>query len=155
MSQWTHFLGVVRFDSMGANCLPPPPGKNELLQDQLSEVNAVFQTNIPNGSEGPLKIDTILTGRGPSVLITGDLRDFGKKDLEVVLEWVNDCNNTINKNLKKGGKNFNNLYFLRDAIIYCEVEFDDTLYLIRQIKDASPDASKTFYLDEREVKEAS
>ena len=147
MSQWTHILGVIRFDSMGANCYPKPPEKDFILKTQASTVNAIFNSNLPAGSEGPLEINTFLTERGPTVLITGDLRDFGKEDLREVLEWVNDCVSKAHKKYKQI-KSFHELYHLRDGIVYCEVEYDDTLYLIRKIKSDDLDTQRMFYLDE-------
>ena len=85
MSQWTHLLGIIRFDSTAYNIFPEPRGKMKLMAEIANQVHDAFQRgHRPSGSEGSFQIDTVITSRGPSVLITGDLRDFGKADLQKI-----------------------------------------------------------------------
>ncbi|HUT43845.1 MAG TPA: hypothetical protein VMW95_05870 [Desulfobacterales bacterium] len=122
MSQWTHFLGVIRYDSMNKIVWPEPPNKEAAIAAELDLVSHIWQWNLPEGSEGPLQVKFHTTNRGPTVLITGDLRDFGKENLCEVLSWVNDCHKAVEKTKM--------MLILRDAFIDCRVEYDNTKYII-------------------------
>lgn len=139
MSQWTHILGVVRFDSMNKNVWPEPPNKEEALKAEFTFVDKCFQnSDIPNGSEGPIECQTIMTNRGPTVLLTGDLRDFGKEDLPRITEWLN----ALVKDMQEVALAARCLLFVRDTMVHCQVEFDETVYLISRNED-TPDKAFT------------
>lgn len=123
MSQWTHVIGVIRFDSIFTNSIyPPPRDKPRRIIEELDFVHRTFHGGMkPTGSEGPIEINTVATDRGPTVIITGDLRDFGKEELKSILTWANSQTEVV---LKRGDM------IVRDCMIDCRVEFDDTLYLI-------------------------
>ena len=124
MSNWTHILGVIRFESMNANVWPEPPNKTKVLAEEAELVHVMFHAvELPHGSEGPLSVETILTSRGPTVVLTGDLRDFGKEDLPSIVKWVNERKDTI-KDL-----------FVRDGFIRCEIEYGSDTFIIDDSKD--------------------
>ena len=127
MSQWTHFLGLIRYDSFVCNVWPEPINKESEMLRECELVNIHWQTNVPGGSEGPLEIQTSQTKRGPTVSITGDLRDFGREDLGSVLDWCNDCARRVASAAMGAMK----VLFVRDALLLAEVEFDPTLYIMR------------------------
>ena len=125
MSQWTHILGIIRFDSMAANVWPEPPQKTKVLKDEVKFIHNLFQKgDTVSGSERPIEIQTILTNRGPTVVITGDLRDFGKKDLPKIVNWANAIIKVINKEKKKYPT------LLRDAFINCNVEPNESFVIV-------------------------
>jgi len=132
MSQWTHFLGVIRFDSMSLNVWPEPEKKDEKVQKELDVIDRIFSdpTTLPWGSEGPIGVNTVLTDRGPTVLITGDLRDFGSEDLPRVVSWINKKLTEV-----KEIKSREMLIFLRDMFVNCDVEYNEKLFLIEENED--------------------
>lgn len=77
MSVWTHVAGVIRVDCIRCICEQP-------------EFNKIFDAcNIPMGSEGPLDFRVIENPEKDSlaaytVVIFGDLRDFGSKDISKI-----------------------------------------------------------------------
>jgi len=114
MSQWTHITGIVRFESYNSNVWPVPPNQAKLLMEEVALVNSLFQRlQPPAGSEGPLQTDALLTNRGPTVVVTGDLRDFGRAEVDGVLTWVKECVALVEKVAH---------VFLRDVSIRCSVE---------------------------------
>ena len=121
MSQWTHFLGVVRFDSLFLNVYPEPANKTRLAAAQVEKVHRLLQRGcVPMGSEGPIEFETVQTGRGPTVVIVGDLRDFGSdKDLQSVVDWLNQL---TGEEREIGG-------WIRDAFVRCAVEFKEYKYI--------------------------
>lgn len=129
MSQWTHFLGVIRFESLNLNSYPEPPEKQKIAINEVHFIHRYMQGGEPSGSEGPLQVETILTKRGPTVVLTGDLRDFGKSDLNGVVEWVNEKIKQIAKSASQTG------LAVRDAFIDCNVEYHDKKYIIEEIED--------------------
>lgn len=129
MSQWTHVLGVVRFDSIAKNVWPEPRDKDYIVKTEADFVHDYFQRgDTPSGSEGPIEFQTTITGRGPTVVLAGDLRDFGKEDLVTIVDWLNK----LRENIQKSFHNEKLLLCLRDAFIYCDVEFDENTYLIKE-----------------------
>jgi len=121
MSQWTHFLGIIRFDSMSKNVWPEPRNASDTIGREADTLYRMFHYgNVPRGSEGPIEINTIVTDRGPTVIITGDLRDYGKENLVDIPPWLNEVikDQQINSLL------------LRDAFIKCNVEYDNKLYIV-------------------------
>jgi hypothetical protein len=132
MSQWTHVSGVIRFESLAANVYPPPPNKNAILELEKDIVAQAFREDLPGGSEGPVEVVISYTSRGPTAQITGDLRDFGKEDLGRILEWANAKAKEV---FDKTRVAFQIPNFVRDAFIYCEVEYDNNLHLILLDRD--------------------
>jgi len=129
MSQWTHITGVIRFDSILQNMWPEPFDKTNKAIEEVKIVHDIFQRGIePAGSEGPIKIDTIMTNRGPTVVLTGDLRSFGVEDLKTITEWLQDRETAISKDSRLP------MLMVRDTNIICDVEFDG-LYLITHDHD--------------------
>ncbi len=146
MSQWTHFLGVMRFDSMALNVWPEPHNKEDITQQEADLVYRIWSSNLPMGSEGPIEIKTQITGRGPAVLITGDLRDFGMEELPDVLDWVNRCCQAVHEEAEK--KKI--CLFLRDGFVYCDIEYHK-LRIILEDESAEKDAER-FYVEVVEQK---
>lgn len=126
MSQWTHVLGVIRFDSMAKNVHPEPYNKDDIIHIEMDMVHNVFQHLRPEGSEGSLEIKTILTNRGPTVVISGDLRDFGEMDLQDILIWVNQCAKALIKQAQKSRM----MIWPRDGFINCDVEYSTEKFII-------------------------
>ena len=119
MSQWTHVLGVIRYDSLTQNVWPEPMDKEETVRQEAKTIDRLFKTSpLPAGSEGPIEIKTILTNRGPTVVITGDLRDFGNEDVQEILTWITQVCNLVEITCETNKF----LLFLRDGIIQCKVE---------------------------------
>ena len=143
MSQWTHILGVIRFDTMSKNVWPKPLDEETVTLKENDFIHNIFKnTPLPEGSEGPIRVDTILTNRGPTVIITGDLRDFEKGDLQQIVVWLNGCLASVRKLAKE-----NIMIWIRDSLIRCEVEHNETLYLI--VRNRSGKDSDRFELTER------
>lgn len=151
MSQWTHFLGVIRYDSLAAVVWPVPENKTEVLIDELQLVKTVYSVNIPEGSEGPLELNFINTNRGPTITISGDLRDFGKPELIQVLAWVSERYEIVQTLVMKQKR----LLMMRDAVIRCEVESDKTTYLIEFTNEGILDPKKHHGFLLREYQEGS
>lgn len=129
MSQWTHITGVIRFDSILQNMWPEPFDKTNKAIEETAIVHDIFQRGKePEGSEGPVKIDTILTNRGPTVVITGDLRSFGVDDLKDVTEWLQGRTMAVEKDKRLP------MLMVRDTNIICDVEYIG-LYLITHDHD--------------------
>ncbi len=123
MSQWTHVLGIIRFESMLANVRPEPYQKEKRLMDEVEKIHNHFQRgHTPSGSEGPIQIETILTNRGPTVVIAGDLRDFGTSDVDGIVSWLND-------RIEHMG-NAGIATWVRDVNISCDVEYLDHFLIV-------------------------
>ena len=60
MSVWTHILGVIRFDSMYLNATTQPDWR-EKLSFEKHLILSSFSGLLPEGSEGPMFIDCIIT----------------------------------------------------------------------------------------------
>ena len=119
MSQWTHILGIIRYDSMMKNIWPEPMDKEIIVREEAELVDRLFKTSIlPTGSEGPIEIKTIITNRGPTVIVTGDLRDFGSEDVPEILSWIVKVSKEIEKTCEKNSI----ILMLRDGIVQCDVE---------------------------------
>ena len=115
MSIWTHVLGIIRYDSFAANMSPVAVNKDQILAAQMQQISDSYQRSIPSGSEGPLDIQVILTNRGPTVVITGDLRDFEEADLQEIITWLNSQPDSL-------GNSLETMTFIRDVNILCDVE---------------------------------
>lgn len=149
MSQWTHILGVIRYDSLNMNVWPKPANKDKIVHQELDIINAVWQSGVPEGSEGPLQVDCLLTNRGPTVLLTGDLRDFGRPEIQEILQWAQE--------MEKVGKEemieCRCATFIRDGIIRCDVEFDRNIYIITHSTEDEDSAKWGFVLKTLQQKE--
>lgn len=110
MSIWTQVLGVVRFDCQGSN-------KKIIHNKGLPIILKAFSHAMPEGSEGPVEIKAIQTERGPTLLVTGDLRDFYSNDVISVLAWLNESLELI-KNMDAYDRLF---MHIRDGVVYCNV----------------------------------
>ena len=87
MSQWTHVTALIRYDAVLA-MMGEPITKEELGEISTFE-NPIDDTIIPCGSEGSLEYEILKTGGDSSlacraVAFWGDLRDFGKNEIEDV-----------------------------------------------------------------------
>lgn len=87
MSIWTHVSGVIRIDSI-------PQIMSYLNHEKdptESIINEVFNdSNVPNGSEGPLNIHYKCTypenyANWGFIVVEGDLRDY--EDIDKIEEW--------------------------------------------------------------------
>lgn len=91
MSTWTHVSGCIRVDSFP---FMPQPDFKKIFIKKLWDEKDDGECNIPSGSEGSLDYRII---RNPdphamstyTVVIFGDLRDFGKDDRNEIEEWWN------------------------------------------------------------------
>jgi hypothetical protein len=132
MSQWTHILGVIRYDSMASNCYPIPWNHNDIIAMEMDTVSRSYQAGlVPYGSEGPLEVDFKLTKRGPTVIITGDLRDFGVENLGNIVEWISESNRRILANPDM----IKSMLVLRDVFVNCNVEYNENLYVIEEVDE--------------------
>ncbi len=131
MSQWTHVLGVIRYDYMAQNIWTSETnGRPKCYNpnEKIKLLNKLYKKDIPSGSEGPLQVHIHNSNRGPAVTITGDLRDFGKDEVLNIKYWLNN----IDKEIKKYNedKEFDDFLEIRDAIISCNVEYSDTVLFV-------------------------
>jgi len=97
MSTWTHVAGTIRVD-----CFPfmEQPNFKKIFVKKLWDEEDEGDCNMPLGSEGSLDYRII---RNPNpdamsaytVVIFGDLRDFGKENQDEIVNWWNrvlkDC----------------------------------------------------------------
>lgn len=139
MSVWMHILGIVRYDSMALNCYPGPNNKEQIVINELVELKNIYNNNLPHGSEGPIELNFVITDRGPTIVITGDLRDF--EDNQKILDWLN---NSANELIEKTEEQELFLW-LRDASISCTVEGFETVIFGHNITD-NIDSKKQFVL---------
>lgn len=95
MSIWTHVAGVIRVDDYSV-----------VLGEKSSSLRDTFirntwhhpniNGNMPTGSEGSLDVEIIERPEQDgmeymkTVTIFGDLRDFGKDDLDIIKNWWKD-----------------------------------------------------------------
>jgi len=115
---------------------PEPFDKTNKAIEETAIVHDIFQRGKePGGSEGPIKIDTILTNRGPTVVVTGDLRSFGVKNLKEVTGWLQDRTNAALNDKRLS------MCIIRDINVICDVEYDG-LYIITYDLESKDNASK-------------
>jgi len=89
MSDWTHVAGIIRLDHLPLLQLGGPLSE--------STVEMLVRSGSPRGSEGGLDIKVVKTQvmtptGGPLVWgwisFTGDLRDFGPEDSNIIFAWL-------------------------------------------------------------------
>lgn len=125
MSQWTHVLGMIRYDYMAQNCwCSNTGGKPECYNiiEKLKLLRKIYKTNVPSGSEGPLQVSVIRSDRGPIVLFSGDLRDFGEFQIPEILKWLKLTSKSVEDSNKELNDYLNSLS-LRDSIISIDIEY--------------------------------
>lgn len=124
MSQWTHIIGVIRFNYWAQNCwCSDTQGKPSCWnpESKIDFLKKAFSSQKPRGSEGPIEINVANSKRGPIVTISGDLRDFGLPELKGVISWLNKVHTRINK--ENAVSEFDDLIMIRDYSIRCDVEY--------------------------------
>jgi hypothetical protein len=109
VSQWTHVAGIVRVDTLMGIVI----NKNPEV-----ELRRLFEPNLPEGSEGPIKLSFIETREYNSmcwglVAISGDLRDRGDEYVQDIARWMNN----VAKEMKQEG------LLIRDAVLAIDVEY--------------------------------
>ena len=92
MSVWTHVAGVIRVDCL--RCIFEQPDFNKIFVKELWNEDTFGVCNMPMGSEGSLDFRVIENPEKDSlaaytVVIFGDLRDFGVADIHIIEDWWN------------------------------------------------------------------
>jgi len=116
MSRWTHVAGIIRVDA-----IPIPP-----FMPSIRDVEAAFGENIPEGSEGPIKVSVYPYSFSDynvcfcQVIIYGDLRDFGEiEEIEQIIEWIEQgC-----KKLKE------KYYVIRQGVVQIDDEYGNLVIM--------------------------
>ena len=90
MSVWTHIAGVIRVDCIRG--ISEPKFNKIFIKSLWGEYNP--DCNMPMGSEGSLDFRVIENPNRNSiaaytVVIFGDLRDFGTEDIHKIEDWWN------------------------------------------------------------------
>lgn len=88
MSVWTHVAGVIRVDCL--RCIGEPEFNKIFIKSLWGEHNS--DCNMPSGSEGSLDFRVIENPdkdaiAAYTVVIFGDLRDFGVDDIHKIEDW--------------------------------------------------------------------
>lgn len=91
MSTWTHVAGVIRVDCIRMLC-KKPDFRKIFVKSLWGEHNT--DCNMPMGSEGSLDFRIIENPNEDAlaaytVVIFGDLRDFGVADIPEIEDWWN------------------------------------------------------------------
>jgi len=141
MSQWTHVLGMIRFEDMDRSVWPKP--RIDRSQQKADVIHDIFLRNIPSGSEGDLDVQTIITHSGPTVVFSGDLRDFGESDIPEICKWLNDSYSSVKGNRSLFGTVLPCPMTVRDVVINCDVEYHKNKLMIVYNSD-----SGNFIVDE-------
>lgn len=124
MSQWTHILGIIRYDYMAQNCwCSETDGLPECYnpEEKIKLLTTLYNENIPEGSEGPIEVSVINSNRGPIIVLSGDLRDFGNEDVQEIVNWITAVNKEICLQNDKVIDSIDVLV-IRDSIISIDVE---------------------------------
>lgn len=121
MSVWTHVAGVIRVDCIRG--ISEPEFNKIFIKSLWSEYNS--DCNMPSGSEGSLDFRVIENPYKDSVaaytvVIFGDLRDFGAEDIHKIEKWWDRV-------LEQCG-------MIRQAILQIQPE-DGDVKILDQIKD--------------------
>lgn len=122
MSIWTHVAGCIRVDAF--SFMPQPDFKKIFIKELWDEKDD-GECNIPTGSEGSLDYRIIKNPDSTSlsaytVVIFGDLRDFGKKDKNEIINWWNRV-------LKECG-------MIRQAILQVIFEDEQEPFILQELK---------------------
>lgn len=128
MSIWTHAAGIIRIDHLRSLDIRPTPDFDNIFKKfiytdnlDISELRkAAEECNMPTGSEGSLDYKVIENPNENDicayiVVIFGDLRDFGKDDVNKIKEWWKD---TLSK-----------FDMVRQAVLQIQPEDGETLIL--------------------------
>lgn len=132
MSQWTHVLGAIRFDSSYRMSYPRHRRADELAEWEADHIYEILERSYaPMGSEGGIEYNITMSKRGPVVVLTADLRDFGREDVEGIFDWIR----AIASQVKEWADSGNSFLLLRDVNVGIQVEFDPNIYLITDNHD--------------------
>lgn len=132
MSTWTHVAGTIRIDHLRSLDIKPVPDFDNIFKKFIYDENIDYEIdydnqkqkwiecNMPKGSEESLDYRIIENPNKSSicaytVAIFGDLRDFGKDDVNKIKEWWKD---TLSK-----------FDMVRQAILQIQPEDGETLIL--------------------------
>jgi hypothetical protein len=124
MSQWTHVLGLIRYDYMAQNIWCSDTGGKPYcynIKEKIKFLKKIYKKDIPEGSEGPIEISVTNSNRGPVVRLTGDLRDFGLSEVEGIISWLNNVQTNLTKINRK--TDFYDTLSIRDSIVCVDVEY--------------------------------
>jgi len=139
MSQWTHVLGVIKYDYWAQNCWSSDSSRKDKKPDcydpigRIKLLKKIYNKNRPEGSEGPVQVSVINSNRGPMVIISGDLRDFGRTEVEKIVKWLNCTTRDVEKENDLGDDD--NTLSLRDYAILCRIEYYSKEVFIIHDKD--------------------
>lgn len=125
MSQWTHILGVIRYDYMAQVCwCSKTNGRPSCWnpKQKIKILKSLYKKDVPTGSERPIEVKVINSSRGPIVVLSGDLRDFGGDDVKQIVTWLNNISKEVDKDNKKA-EDAEDTLDLRDSIVNCDVEY--------------------------------
>jgi len=136
MSQWTHIIGAVRFDTLALSISPEIKEKEDIVDAQIELIKESFEHS-PSGSEGAVEIGVVKSKRGPIVVISGDLRDFGIEDKEGIIIWLNNSNNSLLSAAKQMTSihGIGGMFFVRDVSISVEVEYEGIFDIIYDMEE--------------------
>lgn len=132
MSIWTHVAGIIRIDHLRSLDIKPAPDFDNIFKKFIYDENVDYEIdydnqkqkwiecNMPKGSEESLDYRVIENPNendicAYTVAIFGDLRDFGKDDVNKIKEWWKD---TLSK-----------FDMVRQAILQIQPEDGETLIL--------------------------
>lgn len=92
MSVWTHVAGIIRVDCI--RCMGKKPDFNKIFVKELWDEDTNGLCNMPMGSEGSLDFRVIENPNidalaAYTVVVFGDLRDFGVADIHIIEDWWN------------------------------------------------------------------
>lgn len=132
MSTWTHVAGIIRIDHLRSLDIKPAPDFDNIFKKFIYDENVDYEIdydnqkqkwiecNMPKGSEESLDYRVIENPNKSSicaytVVIFGDLRDFGKDDVNKIKEWWKDILSKFD--------------MVRQAILQIQPEDGETLIL--------------------------
>ena len=133
MSIWTHVAGTIRIDHLRSFDINPTPDFDNIFKKfiytdtlDISELRkGAEECNMPTGSEGSLDYRVIENPNendicAYTVVIFGDLRDFGKDNINEIKDW---WKNMLSK-----------FAMIRQAVLQIQPEDGETLILIIKIQ---------------------
>lgn len=133
MSQWTHVLGAIRFDSSYRMSYPRHRRADEISEREADHIYEIFERSlVPRGSEGEIEYNITMSKRGPVIVLTADLRDFCKEDIEEIFDWIK----IVISRISDWSNRENSYLFLRDVNVSIQVESDPNVYLITDNYDS-------------------